>query len=448
MTKQKSIFLQISERTDWLLCISLFFILAIGCVSIYSASMNYINPLKFITTQVIAVFAGIAAALIFSSFNYQYYKHFSGYIYLFSCILLISVLVLGSTIKGTKGWFNFGFFSVQPVEFAKIMFILVLAAFLDRYWREIRNFSTFFKALCILGGHIVLIMMQPDFSSTLPYYPITLILLYVAGVKLRYILSVILYGGLSMGIPLFITFIKLQPADVQQTAFFAFVLKAYSHLPTALLVLFSVAAVVFIIKWLLYKLRIPMPVLYPVIFIIIVFAGSFSSIVVEKSLKEYQRKRLIVFLEPSLDARGAGYNVIQSKIAIGSGQIAGKGFFRGTQTQLGFLPEQRTDFIFAVIGEEGGYLFAQLTMLFYLFFIWRALVIAKNARDRYGSYVATGISTLFAFNAVINIGMVTGLMPATGLPLLLVSYGGSSVTSSMVAIGILMSIYARRFIRE
>lgn len=448
MIKNKTIFARILDNTDWLFFVSLLFIIAVGFISIYSASINYINPLKFITTQFIAICAGFFFVLVFSSFNYQYYKHFSGYIYIISCLLLIAVLIFGATVKGTKGWFNFGFFSLQPVEFAKIMFILVLSAFLDKYWREIRRFTTFCKALLILGGHIFLIMLQPDFSSTLPYYPITLILLYAAGVKIRYLLSIILYGGLAMGIPLFITFINLQPEVVQSSQILSFMLKAYTDLPTALIVLLSISVLVFLIKWFMYKLRIQLPVIYPVIFLLLVFAGSFSSIVVEKSLKDYQRKRLIVFLEPSLDARGAGYNVIQSKITIGSGQIIGKGFFKGTQTQLGFLPEQRTDFIFAVIGEEGGYLVSQLTILFYLFFIWRAMIIARNSRDRYGSYVATGIATMFSFNAVINIGMVTGLMPATGLPLLLVSYGGSSMTSSMVAIGILLSIHIRRFIRD
>lgn len=448
MIQNKTIFTRILNNIDWFFLVSLLFIITIGFISIYSASINYSNPIKFITTQFIAICVGIIFILIFSSFNYQYYKHFSKYIYILSCLLLISVLIFGSTVKGTRGWFNFGLFSLQPVEFAKIMFILVLSAFLDTYWREIRRFSTFCKALCILGGHIFLIMLQPDFSSTLPYYPITLILLYVAGVKLRYILSIILYGGLAMGIPLFITFINLQPQVIQNSQILSFMLKAYTDLPTALIVLLSISVLVFLIKWFMYKLRIQLPVIYPIIFLLVVFAGSFSSIIVENSLKEYQRKRLIVFLDPSLDARGAGYNVIQSKITIGSGQIIGKGFFKGTQTQLGFLPEQRTDFIFAVIGEEGGYLISQLTILFYFFFIWRAMVIARNSRDRYGSYVATGIATLFSFNAVINIGMVTGLMPATGLPLLLVSYGGSSMTSSMLAVGILLSIHIRRFIRD
>jgi rod shape determining protein RodA len=198
--------------------------------------------------------------------------------------------------------------------------------------------------------------------------------------------------------------------------------------------------------WLLWKLRIKFSITYPIILCGVVLIGYISSVPIEKSLKDYQRKRLVVFLNPNVDPRGSGYNIIQSKIAIGSGKFIGKGFRKGTQTQLGFLPEQHTDFIFSVIGEEGGWVLAQLTLLFYFLFIWRALIIAKEARDRYGSLVATGLATMFVFYVVINVGMVMGIMPVTGIPLPLLSYGGSSIFSSLCAIGILSSIRMRRYI--
>jgi rod shape determining protein RodA len=142
---------------------------------------------------------------------------------------------------------------------------------------------------------------------------------------------------------------------------------------------------------------------------------------------------------------GSGYNIIQSKIAIGSGRLLGKGLFAGTQSQLGFLPEQHTDFIFSVVGEEMGYAISELTLMFYFLLVWRSLIVAREARDRFGSLVATGIGTMFAFYGIINIGMVMGIMPAAGLPLPLLSYGGSSMVSSLWAIGILLSINIRRF---
>ncbi|MDD2523920.1 MAG: rod shape-determining protein RodA [Endomicrobiia bacterium] len=445
MFKNISIFSRIIKNIDWIFWISLIFLTSIGFVAIYSASLNYDNPMKFITTQFAAFIIGLIGIIFLASFNYQYYKHFNSFIYALSCLLLISVLIFGTTVRATKGWFNFGFFSFQPVEVTKIMLILVLSAFLDNHWKDIKKLSILCKALCITGGHIFLIMLQPDFSSTLSYFPVTLILLYVTGAKLRHLLSIILYGSLAMGIPLFVTFFKLQPELLRSHKILNFFVNATTDFQSAVLILGSIIILVFLVKWFLNKLRIPVGFVYPIIFLSIIIAGAFSSVVVEKSLKDYQRKRLIVFLKPEVDSRGAGYNIIQSKIAIGSGKILGKGFFKGTQTQLGFLPEQRTDFIFSVVGEEGGYLLSQLTILFYFFFVWRALVIAQHARDRYGSLVATGIATMFAFYGIINIGMVMGLMPATGLPLLLLSYGGSSMFSSMIAIGILLSIHLRRF---
>lgn len=445
MFNNKSIFEKIIENIDWIFWISLIFLVSIGCLAIYSASLNYDNPMKFIITQFAALFIGLIGIIFLASFNYQYYKHFNSLIYALSCLLLISVLIFGTTVRATKGWFNFGLFSFQPVEVTKIMLILVLAAFLDNHWKDIQKLSVFCKALCITGGHLFLIMLQPDFSSTLSYFPVTLILLYVTGARLTHLFSIILYGSLAMGIPLFVTFFRLQPDLLQSHQILNFFVNATTDFQSAALILGSIIVLVFLIKWFLNKLRIHVGFIYPVIFLSLIIAGSFSSVVVEKSLKEYQRKRLIVFINPEIDSRGAGYNIIQSKIAIGSGKILGKGFFKGTQTQLGFLPEQRTDFIFSVIGEEGGYLLSQLTILFYFFFVWRGLVIAQHARDRYGSLVATGISTMFAFYGIINIGMVMGLMPATGLPLLLLSYGGSSMVSSMIAVGILMSIHLRRF---
>jgi len=445
MFKTKTVFSRIIENIDWLFWVSLIFLVSIGCLAIYSASLNYDNPMKFIITQFAALTIGMVGIIFLASFNYQYYKHFNSLIYAFSCFLLISVLVFGTTVRATKGWFNFGFFSFQPVEITKIMLILVLSAFLDNHWKEIQKLSVLCKALCITGGHLFLIMLQPDFSSTLSYFPVTLILLYITGAKLRHLLSIILYGSLAMGIPLLVTFFKLQPELLQSSKVISFFVNATTDFKSAVLILGSISLIVFLIRWFLIKLRIHVAIIYPIIFLSIITAGCFSSVVVDKSLKEYQRKRLIVFLKPQIDSRGAGYNIIQSKIAIGSGRIIGKGFFKGTQTQLGFLPEQRTDFIFSVIGEEGGYLFSQLTILFYFFFVWRALLIAQHARDRYGSLVATGIATMFAFYGIINIGMVMGLMPVTGLPLLLLSYGGSSMLSSMIAVGILMSIHLRRF---
>ena len=444
MSKIKSIFVRIIDNIDLTFVISLSYLLFIGFIAIYYASSN-ISGNKYITTQFVALFIGLIGMFLLVNFNYQYYKYIGKFIYLFSCILLVLVLFFGTEHKGTKGWFDLPFFSFQPVEITKLMLILSIATFIDKHWKEVTKISVFIKTLCFTIIHFLLIMLQPDFSSTLSYFPITLVMLYVAGAKLTHIFSVILYGSISVVIPLLITFFKLQPNIVQSSSILSFFVNVPSSLQSIAFISCSIILIIVLIKWFLCKIKINISWRYTIIFFCIIIAGALSSVVVNKTLKEYQRKRLIVFLNPLIDSRGAGYNIIQSKITIGSGKFSGKKFFKGQQTQLGFLPEQRTDFIFSVIGEEGGYFIAQLTLLFYFLFIWRALVVAKQAKDRFGSLVAIGIATMFAFYSVINLGMVMGLMPVTGLPLLLVSYGGSSMMSSIFAVGILVSIHIRRF---
>jgi len=161
-------------------------------------------------------------------------------------------------------------------------------------------------------------------------------------------------------------------------------------------------------------------------------------------LKDYQKMRLKVFLDPSVDPLGSGYHIIQSKIAIGSGLIFGKGLFGGTQSQLNFLPENHTDFIFAVVGEELGFVGAVTLLFLYLVVLWRGVKIARDASDAFGRLLAVGITSMLSFHVLVNIGMTTGIMPVTGIPLPLMSYGVSSLTTNMLAITILLNIHMRK----
>lgn len=161
-------------------------------------------------------------------------------------------------------------------------------------------------------------------------------------------------------------------------------------------------------------------------------------------LKDYQKMRLTVFIDPNVDPLGSGYHIIQSKIAIGSGMLLGKGLFAGTQSQLNFLPENHTDFIFAVIGEELGFIGAVIILLLYFFLLYRGIKIAGLAKDNFGTLLATGITSMLTFHVLVNVGMTAGIMPVTGIPLPLMSYGVSSLTTNMISIGILLNIYMRR----
>jgi rod shape determining protein RodA len=446
MIQEKSFLHRFISSIDVWLVLAVFILLPISFCAIYSASFVYGLSVRYIFVQASACCIGLVGLLFFTSFNYQYYKHFSKVVYILSLMLLAAVLVFGSFKRGTKGWFDFGFISFQPVEIAKIMFILVLAAFLDVKAKISKTLPLLISTFAILMGHLILIMMQPDFSATLSYFPITLVLLFVVGVNPFYLFCIVVFGGLCVGIPLLDTFINLQLKFVQDGIFLTKLAIFLKNDKSIIYIIFSLLVFVIGMWRFLWKLKIEIPIVCPVILCLSILLGTLASIPVKKSLKDYQRKRLIVFFNPNVDPKGAGYNIIQSKIAIGSGEILGKGFKKGTQTQLGFLPEQHTDFIFSVIGEEGGWLVSQATLIIYFLFIWRALVIAKESRDRYGSLVAIGIATMFTFYVVINIGMVMGIMPVTGIPLPLLSYGGSSMLSSLCAIGILCSISFRKHI--
>ncbi|MBU0735543.1 MAG: rod shape-determining protein RodA [Proteobacteria bacterium] len=180
---------------------------------------------------------------------------------------------------------------------------------------------------------------------------------------------------------------------------------------------------------------------------LVILAGSslLAAPLIWFGLREYQQKRVLSFLSPDMDPLGAGYHINQSKIAIGSGQFWGKGFLKGTQTRLHFLPEQHTDFVFSVLAEEWGLAGSIALLLIYLFLILWGLNIAKSSKDRFGSILAAGIVAIIFWQVAINVGMVTGLLPVVGIPLILLSYGGSSLITTMAAIGILMSISMRRF---
>lgn len=173
-------------------------------------------------------------------------------------------------------------------------------------------------------------------------------------------------------------------------------------------------------------------------------AGIACMPIIWQFLKDYQKMRIMVFLDPNVDPLGSGYHIIQSKIAIGSGMLFGKGLFEGTQSQLNFLPENHTDFIFAVVGEELGFVGAVVLLLLYLIVLWRGLQIAKNAYDLFGRLLAVGITSMLAFHVLVNVGMTTGIMPVTGIPLPLMSYGISSLTTNILSIAILMNIHLRK----
>jgi rod shape determining protein RodA len=179
------------------------------------------------------------------------------------------------------------------------------------------------------------------------------------------------------------------------------------------------------------------------VFLVMMVVGSLGWMF---ALKDYQKTRIYAFIDPTLDPKGAGYHKIQSEIAVGSGGVMGKGFKQGTQSQLGYLPARHTDFIFSVLAEENGFVGVAAVLGLYMFILWRAFETAQMARDRIGAFLVAGIAAILSFQVIYNVAMVAGLVPVKGLPLPLMSYGGSSVLSSLVAVGLILNVRMRRFV--
>lgn len=435
----------IIPNIDWPLIISGLLLSIIGLVAIYSATLKTESPMTYLTKQSLSLMLGILFCVLLISINYQVLANFATYLYSFGVVLLISVLFWGVRIRGTRGWFNLGIFHFQPAEITKLFFIIALTSYLSVNWKNIFRLNKLITPLVLLGVYVGLILLQPDFSSALVYFPILVCMVYFAGANPIHIVYILLFGAISAGIPLLATYIRIKHPFLTKGPLWGNIFKASYDIYTAVIIVLIISAILLLLWWFIHKLKIKLPFIVVAGLIAVIFAGTLSSFGVSRSLKEYQRKRLMVFIDPKIDPLGAGYNIIQSKIAIGSGRIFGKGLFRGSQVGLGFIPEQHTDFIFSVIGEETGFLGSSFSLLVYIFFIWRVLIVMREAKDRVGSLIASGIAVMFMFYLFINVGMTLGLAPATGLPLPFISYGGSSLVASWSAIGILESIHSRRF---
>ncbi len=349
-------------RFDWILAILVFILTAIGLAAIYSVDLSQGEALIYFPTQSIALILGIIVLLVASFIHISVYQSASQWLYVASLILLIAVLFLGQTIRGTTGWFRFGGFSFQPAEFAKLGFILFISNWIYKYNRRFDSWQFVVSSGLIMFSIVALIMLQPDFGSALIIAAIWFGSLVLTGTKKRYI-GYILGSGLLL----------------------------------------------FIIGW------------------FFIFAP-------------YQKDRLVTFLQPERDPLGAGYNVQQSMIAIGAGRFFGRGLGFGSQSQLHFLPEAHTDFIFAVIGEELGFIGVGLVLGLYFLLLWRLLSIARQTRDDFSAYVVLGVLLFFFIQMIVNIGATVGLLPVTGLTLPFISYGGSSLLINFAMIGIVQSV--------
>ena len=315
--------------------------------------------------QLIAFILGIICILVILLIDYKSFGDNYVLLYGTNIFLLVLVLIIGFSSKGTKGWIDLGLVDMQPSEIVKFGYILTFAKYLEKKKDNLNRLIDVLPAILHMGLIVGLIMLQPDFGTALVFIFISIFMLFAAGINYKIVAGA--FGTFLVSLPVF---------------------------------------------W--------------------------------KFLKPYQKDRILVFFNPELDPMGAGYHVIQSETAIGSGKFLGKGLFKGTQNNLGFIPERHTDFIFSVIGEELGLIGAVILLILFMWLLLRCIHIAKVSKDDYGMLICVGIMAMFLFHILENIGMTIGLMPVTGIPLPFISYGGSSLLTNMAAVGLVLNVGMRR----
>jgi rod shape determining protein RodA len=323
--------------------------------------------------------------------------------YIFGILLLVLTLFIGTgagTAEGTKSWIRIGSVGVQPAQFVNVATVLMLGRVMGG-WRDTpQSLFALWKPVAIAGLPMALVFIQPDLGTAMVFGGLLIATLYWAGT------------------PVGLLFLLLSPMVGLFLAFWSWVFSVYM----VLLILF-----LFVYRTYLWEG-------------VIVLAGNLAAGTIAlplwNSLEPYQRNRFIVFLDPYSDPRGAGYHHIQSRVAIGSGGIFGQGYLQGSQKRLAFLPEQHTDFIYAVIGEELGFLGAALVLAAYAVIMWRLIRLAERLSDPFAGIVVFGIFGAWFTHILVNIGMTVGVMPITGIPLPFLSYGGSFLLATYLALGI------------
>lgn len=431
-------------RMDWVILAAAAGLLFIGTLAVFSSVGVLGSYERIVRTHLIAVPIALLFFSVAWSLNYQVYQDQWKFVYVLALIFLGGVLVFGVMDKGARSWYRLPFFSVQPSELARIGLIVALANYLDRRGSKMREFRGSLGALLLSIPFFLLLMKQPDFSGILTTFPVVLGMIFCAGGGISHIAIIMGYAAVSALFPILWTLLAMNP-ELTQNPLLGFFAGLSSFGWDTLIFVAAVAALAWFGWFLSVKLYSNIAGVFFTGAALVIVLGFFSGMMVKNQMKEYQQKRLEVFLSPESDPRGAGYNLIQARIAMGSGGVFGKGVFSGTQSRLGFVPERHTDFILAVVGEEMGFFGTGLVMALYLTLLYRLKSAAQMARDRFGYLLCCGIFSLYLVYFLINFGMLLGFAPVAGVPLPLVSYGGSNLVATFFALGLAESVYSRRY---
>jgi rod shape determining protein RodA len=412
----------------------------LGVLSIYSSGITAegVHVSNEYLKQIVWAVTGLGIMALISFLDYQRMKDYSPFVYAFFVFLILYVFFFGRTVNGAKSWIGlFGDYGIQPSEFMKVATILFLAQYLaDSEHRS--SLHRILVSFAIVLLPVLIIVSQSDMGTSLVFFPIFIFMIFIAGIDKRYIvfiLSAILATSLLTILPLWEKYFLKAPTS------FLFVFYDSPYI----FYLIGASIVILILSawgWISFKKK----YYFWIAYVCLLVTGSLlASFIARKALKEYQIMRLIVFLNPSVDPRGSGWNILQSITAIGSGGFLGKGFLQGTQSHYRYLPQQSTDFIFSIIAEEWGFIGGFLVFALYYLILRRCIGLLKTSKDAYATNIVAGVMGMIFFHFMINVGMVMGIMPVTGIPLFFLSYGGSSLWIIMICVGLLLGISARRF---
>ncbi|MDX2445137.1 MAG: rod shape-determining protein RodA [Bacteroidales bacterium] len=465
--------IDIFANLDWTVIGLYFALLILGLVNIYSAEFSDENQNFFDFSlrsgkQIIWIGFALVLALFILIIDSRFYMYFANPLYLFIILSLIGVLIIGQEIHGSKSWFQIGSIRLQPSEFAKFATGLALARYLSSPNIKLQNYRTIAISLVIIFSPALLILLQPDTGSSLVYASLFIVLyreglpgIYlVIGIVLAFLfILTLLFDKITITLVLivmaFLAYFFLEGKKkyfLKGIGFFilllGFLWVVNQLIPTSvsnyliILVSLGIIGTVYTLYALRHKLR----------YVFLIFALLIGSIaytysvdyVFNNVLGDHQQKRINVLLGIESDPLGSGYNVNQSKIAIGSGGFKGKGFLRGTQTKFNFVPEQSTDFIFCTVGEEWGFVGTTVVILLFAFLLIRILILAERQRSTFSRMYGYSVFSIILFHFIINIGMTIGLVPVIGIPLPLISYGGSSLWAFTIMIFIFLKLDASK----
>lgn len=417
----------------------------IGTIFVHSATHNSDADSTSIfyqiqTKQIYYLLLGALLSIFASVIPYKKIAEHSHILFWIINAALLYTLLLGKVVHNSKRWiYLFKDITIQPSEFCKLSLIFMIANFLSKEASPFQNFSSLVKFFAKISIPIALVLAQPDLGTALVFIAILFSMLFLGGLPYTYLLGIILVGSTMMAIPIIQAYVSLEKSiDLLWLEIFSNRIYAmWFALFTALLgVLFACMN-----NWVRSHL-----IFLAHQYLFIFSGGLVVALFFDKFLlKDYQKKRLFSFIAPDIDRWDSGYNVIQSKITIGSGRFWGKGFLQGTQGQLGFLPARSTDFIFSVIAEEAGFIGAACVIGLFFLFIYRLFVIAARSKDSLGELIVIGITVMFLFQIFVNIGMNLGIAPVTGLPLPFLTYGGSTLWTSLLSLGLVMNIDIHRY---